>query len=199
MRVLFAFRSSSEPSPTTELFNQIDINKRGRISKDDVKLFLQQFDIKLTINNLDILAEVNKFNILGSASIQRFLERCGVEPDGYVSLKQFAHYVHEQDRHLSPIYAEMDRNMAGKVDLIDVQVYFLKFGIPLEPNEAKYLLRRVNGNNIDSIEYSEWRKFLLFLPICDIGNVAQFWRHGAVCHSCFSLISISQDYFPKSY
>ena len=108
------------------------------------------------------------------------MERCGVEVDGLVNAKQFAHYVHEQDRHLYPIYAQMDRNMQGKVDLMDVQAYFMKIGIPIEPNEAKHLLRRIDRNNNDCIEYEEWRKFLLFLPIGDLASVTQFWRHGAV-------------------
>ncbi len=81
----------------------------------------------------------------------------------------------------------MDRNMEGKVDIMDVQAYFLKLGIPVEPNEAKRLLRRVNKNHKECIEYTEWRKFLLFLPLCDMGSVAQFWRHGAV--SLFGEIS----------
>eukprot|EP00108_Taenia_solium_P009756 TsM_000031200 transcript=TsM_000031200 gene=TsM_000031200 len=162
---IFAFRE--EVSPTLQLFRQIDLDKDGLISKEDVKIFLRQFDLKLTKNNLDILAE-------------SFLERCGVKHDGRVNAKQFAHYVHEQDRHLSPIYAQMDRNMQGKVDLLDVQAYFIKLGIPIEPSEAKRLLRRIDKNNNDCIEYEEWRKFLLFLPISDLASVTQFWRHGAI-------------------
>uniref|UniRef100_A0A5K3F9C2 EF-hand domain-containing protein n=2 Tax=Mesocestoides corti TaxID=53468 RepID=A0A5K3F9C2_MESCO len=141
--------------------------RNGLISKEDVKCFLKQFNVKITKNNLDILAE-------------SFLERCNIASDGYVNFKQFAHYVHEQDRHLSPIYAQMDRNMQGKVDLMDIQAYFMKLGIPLEPTEAKGLLRRMDKNNDDHIEYEEWRKFLLFLPICDLASVTQFWRHGAI-------------------
>lgn len=74
----------------------------------------------------------------------------------------------------------MDRNMQGKVDLLDVQAYFIKLGIPIEPSEAKRLLRRIDKNNNNCIEYEEWRKFLLFLPISDLASVTQFWRYGAV-------------------
>lgn len=74
----------------------------------------------------------------------------------------------------------MDRNMQGKVDYIDIQAYFMKLGIPVDANEAKHLLRRIDSNNNDCIEYEEWRKFLLFLPIHNIASVTQFWRHGAV-------------------
>ncbi|CDS36873.1 calcium binding mitochondrial carrier protein [Echinococcus multilocularis] len=168
MRLLLPFFAfHEEVSPTLQLFRQIDLDKDGLISKEDVKFFLRQFDLKLTKNNLDVLAE-------------SFLERCGVGPNGHVNAKQFAHYVHEQDRHLSPIYAQMDRNMQGKVDLLDIQAYFIKLGILIEPTEAKRLLRRIDKNNNDCIEYEEWRKFLLFLPISDLASVTQFWRHGAI-------------------
>nr|CDS29952.1 calcium binding mitochondrial carrier protein [Hymenolepis microstoma] len=169
MRFEFPFFSIPEAiSPTQKLFLQIDLDRDGLISKEDIKFFLRQFDLKLTNNNLDVLAEI-------------FLERCGVNSEhGYVDAKQFAHYVHEQDRHLSPIYAQMDRNMQGKVDYIDIQAYFMKLGIPIDPDEAKHLLRRIDRNNNDCIEYEEWRKFLLFLPISNIVCVTQFWRHGAV-------------------
>ncbi len=59
MRVIFAFRpAAKEISAATELFGQIDLDKDGFISKDDVKVFLRQFDVKITKNNLDVLAEV---------------------------------------------------------------------------------------------------------------------------------------------
>lgn len=61
MRFLLPFFSFREEiSPTLQLFRQIDLDKDGLISKDDVKIFLRQFDLKLTKNNLDILAEVGQ-------------------------------------------------------------------------------------------------------------------------------------------
>lgn len=82
--------------------------------------------------------------------------------------------------------------MQGKVDYIDIQAYFMKLGIPVDPDEAKHLLRRIDRNNNDCIEYEEWRKFLLFLPISNIASVTQFWRHGAVS-SDFLVIFLSSD------
>lgn len=59
MRFEFPFFSFTEVnSPTKQLFLQIDLDKDGFISKEDVKFFLRQFDLKLTNNNLDVLAEV---------------------------------------------------------------------------------------------------------------------------------------------
>lgn len=71
--------------------------------------------------------------------------------------------------------------MLGKVDIMDILAYFMKLGVPVEPNEAKRLLRRMDKNNNNCIEYEEWRKFLLFFPFGDIASVTKFWRHGAVC------------------
>lgn len=59
MRVEFPFFSLQEKvSPTQQLFRQVDFDRDGLISKEDVKIFLKQFDIKLTKNNLDVLANV---------------------------------------------------------------------------------------------------------------------------------------------
>lgn len=60
MRFEFPFFSIPEAvSLTQKLFLQIDLDRDGLISKEDVKIFLRQFDLKLTNNNLDVLAEVS--------------------------------------------------------------------------------------------------------------------------------------------
>uniref|UniRef100_A0A0X3PS71 Calcium-binding mitochondrial carrier protein SCaMC-3 n=2 Tax=Schistocephalus solidus TaxID=70667 RepID=A0A0X3PS71_SCHSO len=168
MRVIFSsFFDPPKTYPIKELFRQIDLDNDGYVSKEDVKAFLLKFDIKITKYNIDILAD-------------GFMNSCGVPPDGLVSQKQFFKYVVEQDTRLSPIYAQLDRKLEGRLDLVDIQTYFLKLGIPIELAEAKRLLKRMNKTDAQEIEYSEWRKFLLFQPICDLESIAHYWRNGCV-------------------
>lgn len=83
-----------------------------------------------------------------------FLECCGVDSEhAYVEAKHFALYVHEQSRHLSPIYAQIERKMLDKVDIMDILAHFMKLETPIEPVEAKHLLQRMDNNNNKCIEH----------------------------------------------
>ncbi|VDL91280.1 unnamed protein product [Schistocephalus solidus] len=111
--------------------------------------------------------------------IKELFRQIDLDNDGFVSKEDVKAFLLKFDIKITKYNIDILADVR-RLDLVDIQTYFLKLGIPIELAEAKRLLKRMNKTDAQEIEYSEWRKFLLFQPICDLESIAHYWRNGCV-------------------
>lgn len=66
------------------------------------------------------------------------------------------------------------------VGLQEIMSSCRKLGINIDQAEAHRLLRRMDKDGSLTINFEEWRDYLLFHPTSDLHEIISLWRHHSV-------------------
>ncbi|XP_003742296.1 calcium-binding mitochondrial carrier protein SCaMC-2 [Galendromus occidentalis] len=153
-----------------DLFEKLDVNGDGRIDVSDLTEGLQKLGVPHSSN-----------------MAMKFIESSDLTRDGVVDFAEFAQYVREHERNLKLVFNRIDENADGHIDEQEIISSFWKMGIKIDQTEAHRLLRRMDTDGSLTINYEEWRDYLLFHPASNLHDIISLWRH----HS--TILDVGED------
>ncbi|XP_034942907.1 calcium-binding mitochondrial carrier protein SCaMC-2 isoform X1 [Chelonus insularis] len=142
----------------SKIFQHLDQDGNGRIDVHDLSKALMKVGVH-------------------QRYAEQFLAQSDSTKSGDIGLAEFIHYVIEHEKKLRLQFSHLDKNKDGKIDLEELISSFNKdLGIKMDRAEAKKLLKRMDQDGSLSINFNEWRDFLLYAP-SDIREIIKYWRH----------------------
>ncbi|KAK0180668.1 hypothetical protein PV327_003028 [Microctonus hyperodae] len=161
--VLLAHYFHELPEHTEErlskIFQELDLDGNGRIDVHDLSKALHKVGVH-------------------KRYAEKFLAQSDSTKSGDISLAEFLHYVVEHEKKLRLQFSHLDKNNDGKIDLEELISSFNKdLGIKIDRAEATKLLQRMDQDGSLSINFNEWRDFLMYAPSDDIHELIKYWRH----------------------
>ncbi|XP_022672713.1 calcium-binding mitochondrial carrier protein SCaMC-2-like [Varroa destructor] len=146
-----------------DLFHKLDVDGDGRIDVKDLTAGLQKLGLPHSTDNA-----------------KKFIESSDLARDGVVDFQEFAQYVLEHERNLKLVFNKIDENADGHIDEEEIMSSCRKLGINIDQAEAHRLLRRMDKDGSLTINFEEWRDYLLFHPTSDLHEIISLWRHHSV-------------------
>ncbi|XP_013786684.1 calcium-binding mitochondrial carrier protein SCaMC-2-like [Limulus polyphemus] len=151
---------SEEEERLEKLFKQLDIDEDGRIDFEDLTEALQRMGLPHIPSH-----------------VAKFIEKSDLAKSGNVDFAEFVHYVIEHEKQLMVVFKSIDQNKDGRIDALDISNAFKKLGISLNHQEAICLVQRMDKDKTLTINFDEWRSYLLFHPSPDLKDIYHYWRH----------------------
>ncbi|KAK0084209.1 hypothetical protein PV325_007456 [Microctonus aethiopoides] len=146
----------------SKIFQELDLDGNGRIDVHDLSKALHKVGVH-------------------KRYAEKFLAQSDRTKSGDISLAEFLHYVVEHEKKLRLQFSHLDKNNDGKIDLEELISSFNKdLGIKIDRAEATKLLQRMDQDGSLSINFNEWRDFLMYAPSDDIHELIKYWRHTTV-------------------
>uniref|UniRef100_A0A3P8T5A0 EF-hand domain-containing protein n=1 Tax=Amphiprion percula TaxID=161767 RepID=A0A3P8T5A0_AMPPE len=138
-----------------ELFDQLDLNKDGRIDIRELRTGLAR---------------------------TRFgpdpgIERAGdTNQDGVLDFEEFTQYLRAHEKQLKLMFRSLDRNNDGKIDVAEIQHCLRSIGVNISLEDATRILLSMDKDGTMTIDWNEWRDYFLFNPITNMEEVARYWK-----------------------
>ncbi|PVD21912.1 hypothetical protein C0Q70_17715 [Pomacea canaliculata] len=155
--------SSEENKKLHDLFEQLDVNKDGRIDIDDLT---------------HAMASMQVPQIPGHA--QRLFKKYDKDRDEQIDFSEFVKYVQEHEKELRLHFKNIDTNDDGSIDAQEIVESFKKLGVNIDYKEAVKLLQRMDRDGTLKIDWNEWREYLLLSPTGSIQDILHYWRHSSI-------------------
>ncbi|KAF7988470.1 hypothetical protein HCN44_001043 [Aphidius gifuensis] len=150
---------AQEEERLSKIFNQLDHDGNGKIDVHDLSNALHKVGVH-------------------KRYAEQFMAQSDSNKSGDISLAEFIHYVIEHEKKLRLQFSHLDKNKDGKIDLEELISSFNKdLGIKMDRAEATKLLQRMDQDGSLSINFNEWRDFLMYAPSDDIHQLIMYWRH----------------------
>ncbi|KAI1289134.1 Calcium-binding mitochondrial carrier protein SCaMC-2 [Halotydeus destructor] len=147
-----------------KLFNEIDLDKDGKIDIADLETALNKRGHTSKSKN----------------HAREFLQRSDTNQSGDVNFSEFIEYCLEHEKRLQVIFKDIDVNQDGKLDDVEIMDAFKKLGIAIDKDEANKLIQKMNKDGTLSITFEEWRDYLILYPAEEIRDLMRFWKHSFV-------------------
>lgn len=152
------------------LFEQLDINKDGRIDVNEIQKGLS----KLGINK--------------PGEAERVVSLGDTDNDGLMDFSEFVNYCTEHEEKLWAVFDYLDINKDGMIDAQEIKSYLHKIGIQASDAAVNQLLEKMDQDGNVKISWEEWRDFLILQPNTNLRFIFNIWSH-----STFSNIGESMD------
>ncbi|XP_034453147.1 calcium-binding mitochondrial carrier protein SCaMC-1 isoform X2 [Hippoglossus hippoglossus] len=140
-----------------ELFDQLDLNKDGRIDIVELRTGLAGRG-------------------LSRGSFDRIVQTGDTNHDGVLDFEEFTQYLRTHEKQLKLMFSRLDRNNDGQVDAAEIQHCLRTIGVDISHEEATRILLRIDKDGTMTIDWNEWRDYFLFKPITNMEDVARYWK-----------------------
>ncbi|KAJ5106749.1 hypothetical protein N7456_003424 [Penicillium angulare] len=132
------------------LWKTLDTRKEGNIDLNGLKKGLKKVDHPL--KNADGL-------------IRSILREVDTNGDGRIDYDEFQAFINHTESGLWQMFQSIDRNHNGEIDKNELRNAFAQSGVTVSNAKLDEFFSEVDKNNDGVISYTEWRDFLLFLPL----------------------------------
>ncbi|XP_022063798.2 calcium-binding mitochondrial carrier protein SCaMC-1 isoform X1 [Acanthochromis polyacanthus] len=140
-----------------ELFDQLDLNKDGRIDIRELRTGLAGRG-------------------LSRGSLERIVEAGDTNQDGVLDFDEFTQYLRAHEKQLKLMFHSLDRNNDGKIDVAEIQHCLRSIGVNVSLEDATRILLSMDKDGTMTIDWNEWRDYFLFNPITNMEEVARYWK-----------------------
>eukprot|EP01025_Chloroclados_australasicus_P046462 TRINITY_DN5125_c0_g3_i1.p1 TRINITY_DN5125_c0_g3~~TRINITY_DN5125_c0_g3_i1.p1 ORF type:complete len:657 (+),score=78.61 TRINITY_DN5125_c0_g3_i1:122-2092(+) len=130
-----------------QFFNQLDKDKDGLVSIDDIRSILRQRN----------LPEWYADDFIRHARGNRFWSK-------KVSWEEFKTVGDAREQDMLRAFTSMEVNSKGQIELKDIQNTLQKMGLPTSSEVAGAMLRQIGCDEADYVSYGKFRSFLMLLP-----------------------------------
>lgn len=140
-----------------ELFDQMDLNKDGRIDIRELRAGLAGRG-------------------LSSRSLERLVEAGDTNQDGVLDFEEFTQYLRAHEKQLKLMFRSLDRNNDGQIDAAEIQHSLHSIGVNISLEDATRILLSMDRDGTMTIDWNEWRDYFLFNPLTNMEEVARYWK-----------------------
>uniref|UniRef100_A0A3Q3ITI5 EF-hand domain-containing protein n=1 Tax=Monopterus albus TaxID=43700 RepID=A0A3Q3ITI5_MONAL len=144
-----------------ELFDQLDLNKDGRIDILELRTGLAGQG-------------------LSAGSFERIVETGDTNQDGVLDFEEFTQYLRNHEKQLKLMFSSLDRNNDGQIDAVEIQHCLHSLGVNISLEDATKILLSMDKDGTMTIDWNEWRDYFLFNPLTNMEEVALYWKHSMV-------------------
>ncbi|KAK0152916.1 Calcium-binding mitochondrial carrier protein SCaMC-1 [Merluccius polli] len=144
-----------------QLFDQLDLNKDGRIDVVELRTGLASRGIS-------------------RSSVDKIVRAGDTNQDGELDFEEFTQYLRTHERQLKLMFSSLDRNNDGEIDASEIQQSLHSIGVDISLKEADRILRSMDKDGTMTIDWNEWRDHFLFNSLHNMEDVARHWKHSMI-------------------
>ena len=144
------------------LFNQLDVNRDGQLSRSEIQQSLRLMKLPFTDSYVDEL-----------------MSKVDTDKNNLVSYDEFETYVTTKLKELHDLFQQFDTNGDGVIDEKEVEQMLIKLNMPHHMKDVNRLLTRIDTDKSGAIDFEEWSELLMMIPLTNVDNVLQYWKEAA--------------------
>lgn len=165
--------SDADRERIAALFSELDVDKDGRVSVAELARVIRGS------------AESEQHHV---ETAKRIISR-GTKNEANrstLTFNEFLNYIRDTETQLRLAFRQLDRNQDSVVDAEEIRSAMKDLGVSITLADAQKLLGRMDKDGSLSIDFDEWRNFLLFSGTSRIDEIFQYWKRA-------SAIDIGED------
>jgi len=122
----------------------------------------------------DGLARMNHPLKDADSLITDMLGACDINHDGKISYDEFCRFCTRTEKELWQLFQAIDCDHSGHLDKAELSVAFERAGVTVSNARLDRFFNHIDKNHDGTIDFNEWRDFLLFIPANAPGLKAVF-------------------------
>ncbi|KPP58241.1 calcium-binding mitochondrial carrier protein SCaMC-3-like [Scleropages formosus] len=147
-----------------ELFEQLDLNKDGRIDVNELRIGLVARGIL-------------------RSDVEEIVREGDTNHDGQLDFEEFTQCLRTHEKELRLMFRSLDRNNDGHIDLAEIQQSLHNLGVDVSSEQAARILQSMDKDGTMTVDWNEWRDHFLLNPLHNMEDIVHFWKHSLVGES----------------
>ncbi|XP_035684284.1 calcium-binding mitochondrial carrier protein SCaMC-1-B-like isoform X3 [Branchiostoma floridae] len=175
--------SAEEEEQFTKLFKRLDASGDGRIDFEELREGLKKLGVH---------------SDQAEKHAQEILKKSDKDDDEEIEFAEFVKYMSEHQRKLKLTFDKLDKNNDGRIDTEEIIEALRGLGVHIDKSEANKIMksftlrlrtflaqgtsvfgacRCMDKDGTLTVDWDEWREYLLLHPSADLKDIVKYWRH----------------------
>ncbi|XP_019640783.1 PREDICTED: calcium-binding mitochondrial carrier protein SCaMC-1-B-like isoform X3 [Branchiostoma belcheri] len=175
--------SAEEEEQFTKLFKRLDASGDGRIDFEELREGLKKLGVH---------------SDQAEKHAQEILKKSDKDDDEEIEFAEFVKYMSEHQRKLKLTFDKLDKNKDGRIDTEEIIEALRGLGVHIDKSEANKIMksftlrlrtflaqgtsvfgacRCMDKDGTLTVDWDEWREYLLLHPSADLKDIVRYWRH----------------------
>lgn len=146
-----------------ELFNNLDINKDGKVDILELQQGLKAMGMAV-----------------GAGAEEKIVAAGDTNKDGQLDFGEFMKYLEEHEKKMKIAFTSLDKNEDGKIEPSEILNSLKALGIKISLDHAETILKSMDADGTLTVDWNEWRDHFLFNPADNINEIIRYWKHSTV-------------------
>ncbi|XP_035684285.1 calcium-binding mitochondrial carrier protein SCaMC-2-like isoform X4 [Branchiostoma floridae] len=154
--------SAEEEEQFTKLFKRLDASGDGRIDFEELREGLKKLGVH---------------SDQAEKHAQEILKKSDKDDDEEIEFAEFVKYMSEHQRKLKLTFDKLDKNNDGRIDTEEIIEALRGLGVHIDKSEANKIMKSMDKDGTLTVDWDEWREYLLLHPSADLKDIVKYWRH----------------------